>query len=1574
MPKKDKDYEAFKKYKAKTKKDKQGRSTNPNSVTQVGGALVTDTAFSAQPINTNRFALNAVTETTSGDLGFTSNERGNVVCSELPEIYNDYIVTGHINLLNDEVILFLATKEEDGFSFIVKQTRDCQIEVLIKSRCLKFLTTKHIKGRWRLLNGCDIVIYFVDGINTDKAINLGSLTNYTEIDPNGDPFSAADANASDLWNCGLMKLEADYLHPCIKLEQVNPTGGNLEIGMYQFAIQYTDSDQNVSNYTYISDNIPISESANTSNSVEAYNTIEGGDPTLETPTNNSISITLDDLDTTYPFFNLAVIETISGISIPYKIETLSTSGSTISYTYRGTTDSSIVLLDSDLTISKVTYESSESIEIAENRLLRANLKEKNIQWGVFQQQANLISSTYFTKPLWWAKGNVYKGAKDANTYFDTKSYMRDEVYAFGIVWVFTDGTESPSFHIPGREKDKFAGGTVIPHLIDPNTHHNRFGLMLGNDWDSAPFTDPHDDTSILTSDERWQVYNTAIREFPSATGENLTNINEASKDREHNPIYDFTRGQLAYFESERVYGNEECDGKRIYPEGNIRFHKMPDTTLEPHFKTIARTSGVYGDYNDQYTLQLGLDFANINPPAKYADEIQGYYIVRSLRDGSNKTIVDKGLIYHNVKNHYDFTGTNKSQQDITYTKLDAPYAANHFTDETWTLEPYAFHTQTCLGNRHWYADYIESSSFFPLMDSTNLMEDTSLYSDRQWGAYLGKVAATNFSDNDSIDVMTQYYDVNNVSFHSPKSKFTPQDMYGGYLKVETRLDGKYVGLRAQRSDGADKKRMSHQVIDYIWMDSNRTYLTNFLIDQTFFVEPHANATRGGVNFVNKQQQETFVIQTNNNNPLPHFDRSAERTIEHSQEDGSTDGTDLDHNSTCLYASLKIDNPAIYGPLYNINYIKASQCIQTGTSNRTFGGDTFISKFSFLKSYTSYQLHDTGDETLWKQLPYYFVESEINTELRHEYRETNLTAEEIDAYFPCTTYYPKETADNYLREKDFSKYTATSWSTATASDLQLVIDEYTSNNYCKNFYEYNSDFSRENITKTYFPLTQGYKWCTNCNNHYPHRVVYSQVGYQEQSVDYFKTFLANSYEDLEGTNGSITDIWSYRDVFYTHTTQSLLARSLQLQQLETVDGELINLGDASLFGSPIKEMNTVDTGFAGNQHKQALAITEAGAFFPDAKAGKIFLLSDTLHELSAKGERNFFEENLPISFLDQFYALTGNEYPFESTTSNMSVGLQSTFDTRHKRWILTKKDFEYYGETLTFNKMDTLQNLYEDIENGNVPFDELIFNPLLFDTFFFVTGDTYTFEITEGIDFTNVEWFKNSSWTKSFCTLIDGWKSYHSYLPNYIYNTQSSLFSSLATSDSIWEHNIGEFQTYYGVKHPFIVEAVATLDTLNTYTTPAISYLANVLEFNSNSKEWLEIDFDTFNKGVFYSTNQSSGMVDLTIKNNSNPFASITNTPGAILVNKEEKSWNVNNIRNNVIDSTETLFTKEWAAIQTDYFIDKVVNSNAIDINKTLFTTDKLRDKFMACRFVYDNPNNRKFNFKYLIDKSKISAR
>ena len=97
--------------------------------------------------------------------------------------------------------------------------------------------------------------------------------------------------------------------------------------------------------------------------------------------------------------------------------------------------------------------------------------------------------------------------------------------------------------------------------------------------------------------QRWQYYNTAIRR-KSATGvgswASMDNVSEFTLS--DNPYYKFKggfSGVPGYFDTGIPYPDvRDCEGDRIYPEGNVRHHQMPDHRIEQLFDRVAYEQNV----------------------------------------------------------------------------------------------------------------------------------------------------------------------------------------------------------------------------------------------------------------------------------------------------------------------------------------------------------------------------------------------------------------------------------------------------------------------------------------------------------------------------------------------------------------------------------------------------------------------------------------------------------------------------------------------------------------------------------------------------------------------------------------------------------------------------------------------------------------------------------------------------------------------------------------------------------------------------------------------------------------------
>ena len=117
------------------------------------------------------FSLNSVNNSINGDNTAISTELGNINCGNLPL---NYYPIGKINTGN-EIIVFL---KDDNSNSEIGMIKNCVYSTIINNPCLNF--NKGIKGTFRIINGCDIIIYFVDGENPDRTINISDIINNPE--------------------------------------------------------------------------------------------------------------------------------------------------------------------------------------------------------------------------------------------------------------------------------------------------------------------------------------------------------------------------------------------------------------------------------------------------------------------------------------------------------------------------------------------------------------------------------------------------------------------------------------------------------------------------------------------------------------------------------------------------------------------------------------------------------------------------------------------------------------------------------------------------------------------------------------------------------------------------------------------------------------------------------------------------------------------------------------------------------------------------------------------------------------------------------------------------------------------------------------------------------------------------------------------------------------------------------------------------------------------------------------------------------------------------------------------------
>ena len=187
------------------------------------------------PNSTYNYALNAMLGSREGDTGGFTNEEGNQICFTLPN--KNSSVIGHVLLDDNNSIIFIA----DGqYSYIgLFDPEGCNFTVLIKSECLNFQKHKQIDALSRVVRGCERVIYFTDNFNSYRSLNIEKLELY--LSTGFATPAAANLDPANGWNCELFKHFSPHNVPCIELDTIENTVGNLKPGVVQFAIRYIDN-------------------------------------------------------------------------------------------------------------------------------------------------------------------------------------------------------------------------------------------------------------------------------------------------------------------------------------------------------------------------------------------------------------------------------------------------------------------------------------------------------------------------------------------------------------------------------------------------------------------------------------------------------------------------------------------------------------------------------------------------------------------------------------------------------------------------------------------------------------------------------------------------------------------------------------------------------------------------------------------------------------------------------------------------------------------------------------------------------------------------------------------------------------------------------------------------------------------------------------------------------------------------------------------------------------------------------------------------------------------------------------
>lgn len=575
-----------------------------------------DQTVNQLPKGTLTYALNAAVENFDASSVNYQNEPGNELCLSFPEGYQ--LIGSHSIFEKNKHIFFLANPNTSQSEIGYMDNNDCEYKTLVNAACLNFNINHPIHKVVHKITNCDTEIYWTDGLNPRRYLDIDNI-------PYLQSYSSdlCDPQYTSEVDCNQLLMQPNFSIPQLDITNVI-SGGDLTAGTYQFAIQYSDANgYGYSSYYSVTNPTPIADPDITT-------------PNFDYQVGKSIEISISNLDVTgqWEYFNLAVIKTVNAITSVELVGTYFIDSPSKQLTYSGQNQTQIRLSLQDIFEKFPYYDVAQDVTVVRDVLVWDQLT--SIDKVNYQKIANQIT-------LQWQSYRI----PNTETYADElnatnlRGYLRDEVYAFEIVFLLKNGKQTDGFHIPGRAA---TANDLFP--VSP----------ANNDFIGTP--DPNTGTSPW-----WKIYN-------SATVTGFSPEYSTSPDYKGNYQY----GEFAYWESTDTYPCNELVWGDLANKP-IRHHKFPDALISPVYESALFTTSSQMVIQKDAIFPLGVkvDLSQIAILISSSDltqeqknNIEGFKIVRGDRS-TNKSIVAKGIL-RNV-GVYDREGTKYYYPNYPYNDL-----------------------------------------------------------------------------------------------------------------------------------------------------------------------------------------------------------------------------------------------------------------------------------------------------------------------------------------------------------------------------------------------------------------------------------------------------------------------------------------------------------------------------------------------------------------------------------------------------------------------------------------------------------------------------------------------------------------------------------------------------------------------------------------------------------------------------------------------------------------------------------------------------------------------------------------
>ena len=1522
--------------------------------------MVKDPERVDQPDGTYRDALNA---NLYYQKGAVTSELGT------QSITNEFIIQniiGRAVLEDGRIVLFAKCLQAPSTVYdaiLLTDPIENTTELLYRDNDLNFKVDYTIEATSKIGVNNDILVYFTDNyvsrlIETETGIeylddyNPPRVFNISKQLRNVTGPQDADILYGDT-NYNVDKLDL-FLHTGdipefnnVKIEE----GGGVVSGTYHLALAYVDDENNITNYMTTSNPVYLVTAPEDAIPTESIT----GDP-QGTQSNKSIiwEVTIPS-STNYKFIQPVVIQRFGGLNqesseFAYSLQkiTIPDSGE-LEVTYTGLENVGQASV-SEVVIDKVRYESAKTLIQLDNRLFLSNLQSRG-DLG-YQRFANNIKINPVTElfrgfdPRYYTEdtltegypsstataleayniqklletddrlnSKVKKGYKDSNVSYKYKSFRRSEVYAFYISFVLKDGTESYAYHIPGREElsGRFGELDSIVDHIDANPNLGEFSEYYP-DAKMYQVIDTHQ--SVDSDMSYWENVN---EKYPDSADFDIWSVN-------NNGVPDETGNSLR--------------------NKNVRHHKLPSNKSE--FSYISLNSGELalnssGTTNMVESIQvLGIQLENLRIPKFILKQVQGYKIYYAKRTQQNKTIIGQSAIVPAAYRRYTTISTTLDNAKsgpfspgwlslgyIPNSDSDYIYSRSNYLNNIWRSIPaFSFHDFNLLKNKHTLSGAthidIQKVMIMKMYAGTDgRKKDNDKFYVPEWvgpdtnnenvdnpgevtGFVTSALLAHSYDNPEDIDGDTFFVDVKgtdlNLILNNLSSIYTIRPKSITYLPGSTIL--------------TNDSSTAFQGIDTIFNFSGESQIFTSLI-----TGPPA-ILAWGQNIPN----ETTSAPWYDSETISGYTKLEALSSEFSDNRSISTFpvvylTNMSAYKTDVFKPFDEQNlvwTGYYKGLNNVNLITGEEELEVGvpdgklpnyydgtTSQKIFGGDTYIGRYSFRTTGQTYggvynrgaiditedittDNYTVGQRTPLSTLYYFICESDDLLGFRHS--GDNLAGVTTTQ----SRFFDNDTAADVIFNSPAND--------GTKSDNLLYMNNYSLNQDLRVARPYPKNLS--NITL------------------FPTRTIRSNN--DEGSIsDKYREYLGLEYKDLPRDRGDIVKLFSLGSVLYMNTERSLFVTRGK-ENLQLSNGSEAFVGSGDIFTQDPEEVISTSSGYGGTDSQYTGVTTRYGHFYFNRRDKKAYILTESIVEASSAGMEKWFLDNTPY-VLEQDYNISLIQSGINIDSPTSGFGFHAGYDPKYKRILLTKRE------------RIPSQGLISALDSDLV---RVVNNQFVAQTF--LPGSTY--QTGDVIPFSDNTYFNVGGWTLSYYPEIKVWGSRHDYNPVLYCNTPQNLYSLTSNAErslgsQIWEHsNDLEPCNFYGEDYNFEFEFIDNTAAGVSKVFSSVYYWGELITKQDNQSEFHKVTTPVFSSYYIYNTLQISGEHDI---------QALVNTR---LV---DRFWYLNDFRdlsrydpNQVTPVEIPMFTEEG-----------VINELYVDNAKPWYHQKRFVDTYLGIRLISNDNRN-----------------